>query len=112
MSSEVSKKLVARARNARTSLGESLHFGLCAELADHIEELEQQLADSQAQLVLCKAAYKELKGRIHSPGGYLDRLATAEQQRELLIDCQGWLRCDQSAEGNLRRKVKAFLEDN
>jgi len=46
----MSKDLIERARNAHTSLGHSLHFGLCSELADRIEQLEQQLVAANALL--------------------------------------------------------------
>ena len=32
--------------------------------------------------------------------------------RELLDDCQGWLRCDYDKEEALRNKVQKFLLDN
>ncbi len=52
----MSNKLVKRARNARTSLGESLHFGLCAELADCVEKLEAENYELRQQLAAKQAA--------------------------------------------------------
>ena len=59
----MSKKLVERARNARTSLGESLHFGLVAELADCVEKLEAKNDKLEQQLAEFKHgqdAYQQL----------------------------------------------------
>lgn len=60
-------KLVERARNARTSLGESLHFGLCEELANCVEKLEaenyelvQQLAAKQAKIDLATSTAEKV----------------------------------------------------
>ena len=58
----MSINLIERARKARTSLGESLHFGLCAELADCVEKLEaenaalrQQVDEAENDRKLCYA---------------------------------------------------------
>lgn len=59
----MSKKLVERARNARTSFGESLHFGLVAELADCVEKLEAKNDKLEQQLAEFKHgqdAYQQL----------------------------------------------------
>lgn len=77
----MSKGLVERARNAHTTLGHSLHFGLCSELADRIEELEQQLALAKQVAIQsqedAKNQYQKrvaLEKLIEGKNGYKERI--------------------------------------